>query len=115
MARTFQQTTILIASVILIICFVVIGILLYRSKYTKRFPPVVADCPDYWLDMSEGDGSHCVNTKKLGTCNKDSMNFSGPFWTGNDGLCRKYRWARECDLTWSGITNAGNLCKHKYV
>jgi hypothetical protein len=111
MSKTFQQTTTLIASIILIICLVVTGVVLYRSKYNKQFPPVIADCPDYWLDRSEGDGGDCVNKKKLGTCNKDRMNFSGPFWTGNDGLCRKYRWARDCNLTWDGITNTGKPCK----
>ena len=57
MEATFQSITMSIAVVILVICLIIIAVALYRSKYTTQFPPVVADCPDYWLDMSEGDGS----------------------------------------------------------
>lgn len=107
---TFQKITMIVALVILIICLIFIGISLYRSKYDSQFPPVVADCPDYWLDMSEGDGKICKNVKNLGTCNQTTMDFSSSFWTGNDGLCRKYQWAKQCNLTWDGVTNATDPC-----
>lgn len=110
---TFQSITMSVAIVILIICLIIIAIALYRSKYNTAFPPVVADCPDYWLDMSDGDGSNCVNKMKdLGnpSCPR-TMNFSTSMWTGDDGLCRKRTWARKCDLTWDGVTNNANACK----
>jgi len=107
---TFQKITMIVALVILIICLIFIGYSLYKSKYDSQFPPVVADCPDYWLDMSEGDGNSCKNVKNLGSCNQTSMNFSSSFWTGNDGLCRKYQWAKQCNLTWDGVTNATDPC-----
>lgn len=108
---SFQKTTMIIAIIILIICLIFIGISLYNSKYNTQYPPVVADCPDYWLDLSDGDGANCVNKKNLGksNCNK-SMNFSTSFWTGDEGLCRKYKWARKCNLTWDGVTNGTDAC-----
>ena len=84
---------------------------LYTTASTTHNSACVADCPDYWLDMSEGDGSRCVNRMDLGSssCSKE-MDFSGSFWTGDDGLCRKSQWARKCDLTWDGVTNNSSAC-----
>ena len=110
MAGTFQSIVMIVATVILLICLVIIGVMLYRSKYNMQFPPVVADCPDYWLDMSDGDSRNCVNAKDLGSCGTKQMDFSSSFWTGPQGDCRKFQWARGCDLTWDGITNAENPC-----
>ena len=69
------------------------------SQNNKKYPPVIADCPDYWLDMSDGDTSKCVNVKKLGdgSCS-DTMNFSQSIWQGSKGLCNKYKWAKKCIL-----------------
>lgn len=108
---TFQSITMTVAIVLLVLCLIFIGSALYKSKYKTQYPPVVADCPDYWLDMSHGDGSRCINKKGLGSssCSKN-MDFSGSFWTGDDGLCRKNKWARQCDLTWDGVTNNMNAC-----
>jgi len=57
---TFQSTVIVIAEVILVISIVIIGINLYRQKANVAYPPIIADCPDYW----EIDGTMC---KKYGT------------------------------------------------
>ena len=74
-----------VAIVLLVLCLIFIGVSLYNSKYNTQFPPVVADCPDYWLDMSEGDGSRCVNRMDLGSSSSSKeMDFSGSFWTGDD-------------------------------
>lgn len=108
---SFQSITMIVAIVILILCLIFIGVSLYKSKYNTQYPPVVADCPDYWLDLSDGDGSKCVNEKNLGSskCNK-TMNFSNSFWVGDNGLCSKYKWAKKCNLTWDGVTNASDPC-----
>ena len=110
---TFQSITMTVAIVILVICLIFIAIALYRSKYNTQFPPVIADCPDYWLDMSDGDSSNCVNQlKSLGDPNcQKQMNFSTSMWTGDDGLCRKRTWARKCNLAWDGVTNNPNACQ----
>ena len=110
---SFQNVVMSIASVILILVLIFIGISLHNNKKTTAYPPVIADCPDYWIDMSEGDGNKCVNSKNLGSCNKKDMDFSSSFWTGYNGLCHKYKWARKCDLTWDGITNSSKHCTLK--
>ena len=110
MANTFQSIVMTIAIVLLIICLVLIGMTIYNTKYNMAFPPVVADCPDYWLDESQGDASNCVNSKNLGTCNVNKMDFSKSMWTGNNGLCNKAKWAKACNLTWDGITNSSESC-----
>jgi len=114
---TFQSITMTIAIVLLVICLIMIGITLYNAKYHTKFPPVVADCPDYWLDMSDGDSSNCVNKMKgLGNPDcKTEMDFSKSHWTGDDGLCRKRKWATKCNLTWDGVTNNPDACQQASV
>lgn len=109
--ETFQNIVIAVATMLLVIALIFIGISLYHKKKRTVFPPVLAECPDYWLDMSEGNANKCVNTKNLGTCDTDTMDFSSSFWAGSIGLCNKYKWARQCNLTWDGVTNAINPCK----
>ncbi|MDA9216561.1 hypothetical protein N9O88_01915 [bacterium] len=108
---SFQSVTITIAVIILILCLIFIGVSLYNTKYNTQYPPVEADCPDYWLDKSDGNGSNCVNSQNLGNSKcQGPMNFSTSFWTGDDGLCRKYQWARKCNLSWDGVTNNQDAC-----
>ena len=64
----FQSIVLTIAVVLLIICMILIGIALAKSKNTQQWPPLIGDCPDYWVDMSN-NGAQCVNIKDLGTCN----------------------------------------------
>jgi len=53
----------------------------------------------------------CYNIQELGdpSCSPE-MDFSQDTWTGTDGDCNKYRWAKKCDITWDGITNQSNPC-----
>lgn len=105
----FQKTIVIIAVVILLIVLVFIGIALSNNKYGEKWPPVVGDCPDYWVDMS-GNGEACHNTKNLGKCNlsnegeQGSMNFNQAPFNSSTGLCSKYKWAKGCQVTWDGIT-----------
>ena len=96
----------ILAAIILIIFFVTTGIIFYLNRYNVSFPPVISDCPDYWLDESKDDTSKCVNVQKLGKeeCPK-IMDFSQSRFQGSNGLCRKYKWAKSCDITWDGITS----------
>ena len=94
-----------------------IGLVLVNSKNTDKWPPMIGDCPDYWIDMS-GNGGNCVNIKNLGSCNTNTgkknyqtMNFNQAPFTGSNGTCAKYKWANFCKLTWDGITyGASNPC-----
>jgi len=107
----FQSTVLIIAVVILIICMILIGIALAKTKSTQQWPPLVGDCPDYWIDMSN-NGAQCVNTKDLGTCNASvpagqhlQMNFTVAPYIGQNAACSKYKWATGCGITWDGITS----------
>lgn len=109
---SFQKTVLTIAVVVLIIALILFAILMVQSS--KKYPPIVANCPDYWVDLSGGiggDGSSCYNVKNLGKdkCKKE-MDFSADFWTGDSGTCNKQNWAKGCDLTWDGVSNNTNAC-----
>jgi hypothetical protein len=111
---SFQNTVIKISSLVFIITLVVIGFSLYNNKSSVVYPPVIANCPDYWLEKpsNDNDTNICFNTNKLGksSCEKNK-DFTGSLWTGGDGNCNKYKWAKSCNLTWDGITNSINICK----
>lgn len=110
---SFQVGTIIIAFIILSVCLVLIAYSLSQVKNNAQYPPVVADCPDYWLDMSDGTGGNCINKHAdlgLTSCEK-KMDFSKPFWSGELGMCRKKQWAQKCNLTWDGVTNNNHACK----
>lgn len=111
----FQKSVLVVAIILLIICLVLIGIALYNNKYSTEFPPVVANCPDYWIQKPTTDQNSitCYNIKNLGKsqCEK-TMDFSGSTWTGNEGLCNKFRWASTCNLTWDGVTNNTDPCNN---
>ena len=32
------------------------------------------------------------------------MNFNQSQFTGSNGTCNKYLWAKKCDLSWDGLT-----------
>jgi hypothetical protein len=107
---TFQKIVLIIAVVILILLLIFIGITLKGSQ-SKIWPPVIGDCPDYWIDRDiSGNGGRCVNEKDLGTCQPASgqphlvMDFNNQLFTGANGMCAKYKWAQNCNVSWDGIT-----------
>ena len=101
----FQQIVILIATILLIIALVFIGYALYNNRFSKRFPPVIGKCPDFWV----AEKDMCNNPKNLGNC-KGSMNFNQDRFKGHDGNCNKAKWANSCNVSWSGITNDSQVC-----
>ena len=103
----FQRTIMIIATVVLIICLIMIGIALRNHTKSVDYPPVVAQCPDYWEAQENENGSTlCRNVRLLGAkaC-KGSTSFDS--W----GLCKKSKWAKACDITWDGVTNNLSACK----
>ncbi len=113
---TFQKTILIVATVVLIITLVVIGIYLSKAKKEEYWPPMVGSCPDYWVDL-DGNGTSCFNKNRLGTCNlpsksdKNTMDFTKSPFIGQDGTCAKYKWANKCGVTWDGITSGvSNPC-----
>lgn len=109
----FQGFVANIALLILIIALVVISVVMYRGR--NKFVAddiVIGGCPDYWTMRKDRRGrNYCFNKKNLGkaSCSK-RMNFTIPPWSRSDGDCKKYNWAKSCDLTWDGITNNPNIC-----
>ena len=113
---SFQKIVVGIAIVLLIIILIIIGYTMAKAKQDEDWPPVVGECPDYWIDL-EGDGAACTNKMSLGKCNlpvsgeDNSMNFSRPPFTGDNGTCAKFTWANGCNVTWDGITSViSNPC-----
>lgn len=104
----FHKTVLSIAIILLVLILALIGYSLSYSE-TTNWPPIVGDCPDYWVDLS-GNGEACYNSKSLGTCSlpdknskdtdvKITANFSS--YT----VCDKYNWSTSCGVTWDGITS----------
>lgn len=107
----FQKLVLTMATILLLVILVVIGVSLSKGGVQDNWPPIVGECPDYWVDMS-GNGEACFNSHSLGRCNVPSansknnmMNFNQPPFTGDNGVCSKYNWATKCQVTWDGITS----------
>lgn len=107
--NTFKKIIMGVAGVILIISLIMIGISISNSKYTQAYPPVTAECPDYWkLNAS----NICENTHNLGTNCNQNVNFKTAVYSSSaTGLCAKKKWAENCNVTWDGITNNNDACK----
>lgn len=106
--NSFQKTVMTVALIILFIALFCIGIALRNSKSSMLWPPLIANCPDYWTDLS-GNGSQCYNAQGLGDTVSPQctqvMDFTQP---GIRGSCAKYKWAKSCGQTWDGITYGTN-------
>jgi hypothetical protein len=119
MEMTFQKIVLVIAVILLIITLIFIGMALSKAKNSESWPPLVGECPDYWVDLS-GNGAMCVNKQSLGKCNvpttgdANSMDFTTSVFAGNNANCAKYTWAKGCDVTWDGITSGvTNPCSNQ--
>ena len=113
---SFQSVILTIAIIVLIGILIFIGVMLSKSSSSgANWPPIVGECPDYWIDASTDPtappGSSCLNTKSLGTCNipsvgaPDTKDFTTSVFTGTNPTCAKYTWAKTCGVTWDGITS----------
>jgi hypothetical protein len=83
---TIQLSLLKISLFVFGITMIFIGYTMYKAVYTAKWDPIVGNCPDYWADVN-GDGSKCVNTHGLGTCNLPTQLFtlfSGKNSIGND-------------------------------
>ena len=45
---SFEEITILIAVIMLILCFIVVFVMIYNSKNLKAFPARISQCPDFY-------------------------------------------------------------------
>lgn len=105
---SFQTTLLIVALVILLIVLLVIGGSLKAAHANPKWPPMVPNCPDWWISDSSGNDTRCVNVKNLGTCSEKTMNFNTAEFIGSNGPCAKYNWANKCKVSWDGITYGVN-------
>ena len=77
-------------------------------------------CPDRRTAKTDARWKNCptmcYNTHNLGKTSPkcpsvpSTMNFSGEQYQGNTGLCKKRDWAKQCGITWDGITSVPLSC-----
>jgi len=113
-SKHFYKGIAIMATLILIVILLLMGYSLNKFKHTKRFPPVIANCPDYWISDSSG----CSNPKNLGTLTNSCtgpMDFDTDHYNNATGHCKKSEWAKNCSLTWQGITTNDDICNESAV
>ena len=133
-----EKTILIVAVVALIISLTVVGIVL--SKTSNYTPLPTPSCPDFWYNtyyapcinsqygccsdkkttMTDASGSNCAapeakcyNTHGLGNTDMEgcmSQDFTTDDYTGSAGLCNKQTWAKQCNVSWDGVTNVGSTC-----
>ena len=118
MLNNFNSSVLQIATIILIIILIIVGMFMYYLSYTAIYPPVISECPDYWDVVKDSNNKiSCENKLKINpnavsntdSCNKvNPVNFSGS--TDEDTICNKYNWARNCNVVWDGVTNSNAKC-----
>jgi len=116
--EAFQKIVLFSAIIILILALILMGITL-SSGSSVEWPPIVPECPDWWVARKVGSTNFCVNARDLGTCSAPTrgqdhqiMNFNTPTFTGSNGTCAKYKWANRCNVAWDGITyGVANPCE----
>ena len=114
----FQSIVMIVATVILIFALATIGVALSNLNSDIKYPPVIADCPDYWSISKKAIDSNNPNRPTEFTCNNDktlghdtsvsgcdTFDSSDSNYKGIGGLCAKKQWADRCDITWDGVTN----------
>ena len=68
----FQKWTIGIFTIILVIILIYLGMNINTPNTSKPWPPLTANCPDYWADVN-GDGSNCIATKDNNTGEEETV------------------------------------------
>lgn len=107
--------------IILVLTLLAIIYLLNSTKKSYIFPPIVNDCPDYYIKKENG---LCYDKHNL-FHNETDMNEENDyncymenfkkdiFFRSNNELCEKKKWALHCKVPWNGISNNDELCINK--
>lgn len=133
--ETFHITVLAIATVVLILILIFIGILLSRGNQNVAWPPSYGVCPDYWgYDENKQQciiPQYALNAVNVGNMyNKDSkvlndnilstpgysydvsggkvtqyIDFSNTGW---NGVCDKKTWSNTNNIVWDGVSNYNN-------
>ena len=118
MLTSFNKIVLTIATIVLSISLIALGIFLSKSMFENSYPPVISDCPDYWdVSFNSNNETICENISTINRgsqssdCRKKAINmFSTNGSNINDVMCEKYTWAKDCDITWDGVTNNNKAC-----
>ena len=96
---SFEEITILIAVIMLILCFIVVFVMIYNSKNLKAFPARISQCPDFYrYDVTSKKCKPLVS----GSSEVDSL----PLNPSLDEICKyKKNNLDKNDLLMDGITN----------
>jgi len=130
----FYNIVLITAVVILILTLTYIGVRMMYKKDTATFPPVVAGCPDYWIQNADqscqipngGPMGHknvpnspiTRDTTRIPGLYQDnngnlSIDFNDPNWgimPGKSTTCAKQDWANQYGIVWDGVTNYNKSC-----
>jgi hypothetical protein len=137
--NSFKLIVLGIALFLLIIIFIVVGLLMYKNNNTADFPPKANNCPNYWIEESDGkcqiptgldpriDGVFPINVGSgsiFDNANKSkgipeyltSITSSNKYDVKNNTIdfsditnCEKMKWANTHGILWNGINNI-NTC-----
>lgn len=99
----FQKIVMMAAIVVLIVTLTMIGIAMNKQKKNAIYPPVLAECPDYWQNTVDGECKRGALYNR-GDCPSNTVDFSSM------SDCAKYEWASGCGVTWDGISNNPDIC-----
>ena len=112
--------------------FIVLGILafiMYYAKQNQLYPPISQRCPDYYSLSSD---ERCTYNPDAWTLQDDArsistidscrtVDFTRDIYTNNpdgygpeSGACMKQMWAKDCGVTWDGITTNPYICYNDY-
>lgn len=121
----FHKIVLGVATIILIIILITVGMLINRDNTNKVYPPHANKCPDYWTEQADVNGTKCnphtINngdgkfTAPLNFENSENSNYFNkysegdlvgePIYTGLSDICTKKKWANENVIVWDGISN----------
>lgn len=104
---------VIVLAIIIIILFTVYLFLdVFKKKINKKSNNVNKKkveynyCPDFFEKIKENGQNYCVNTYNLGSCQfiNNRKNFDDTIFTNKiSGNKNKCKFAKKCDLSWSGI------------
>lgn len=112
--QIFTTGSFIIAIIVIFLIFM--GIYVYKTYKAfekkkieeSKLRQIITDCPDYWEKVSP---NKCRNTLRVnGNCNmtvdNNTMDFDNEIFNNKKlGNKMKCRWAKDCNITWSGINN----------
>jgi len=119
MPESFNITVLMVATVLLIFGLIIIGFFIVKSVEDAGYPPVISDCPDYWkvgYSGTNGENKTCTNNSinsgyDSSTCRIYPVTpFNATGTSVGDMICAKYKWAKDCNIHWDGITNNPRAC-----